>query len=375
MKPFHFSAFLYFVKKEFYHIFRDRWTLCILIILPILMIILFGFGITAEIKNAKIAVFDPSRDAATQKIVEKLAVSEYFTIYGYTASVDDFDELFKKSKITLAVVFSENFYENMLHTGDAQIQLIADATDPNTANTLVNYASGIIASYRQDLMNQKGISIPYQIVPEVKLLYNPDMNGAYNTVPGVLGMILMLICAMMTSVSIAREKELGTMEVLLASPIKPFYIILSKVMPFLVISLVNFVTILLLSVFVLKVPVVGSLALLCCISLIFIFVSLALGLFISSLTDKQMVAMLISAAGLMLPIVLLSGLMFPIENMPIVLQWIAQIIPAKWYIVAVKNIMIKGAGIAYVIPEISVLSLMAFVLIFVSLKKFKIRLE
>ena len=375
MKPFHFSAFLYFVKKEFYHIFRDRWTLCILIILPILMIILFGFGITAEIKNAKIAVFDPSRDAATQKIVEKLAVSEYFTIYGYTASVDDFDELFKKSKITLAVVFSENFYENMLHTGDAQIQLIADATDPNTANTLVNYASGIIASYRQDLMNQKGISIPYQIVPEVKLLYNPDMNGAYNTVPGVLGMILMLICAMMTSVSIAREKELGTMEVLLASPIKPFYIILSKVMPFLVISLVNFVTILLLSVFVLKVPVVGSLALLCCISLIFIFVSLALGLFISSLTDKQMVAMLISAAGLMLPIVLLSGLMFPIENMPIVLQWIAQIIPAKWYIVAVKNIMIKGAGIASVIPEISVLSLMAFVLIFVSLKKFKIRLE
>ncbi len=366
--------FLVFTQKEFYHIFRDRWTMIILLVLPILMILLFGFGITTEIKNARIAVYDPSHDMATQKVIDKLQSSEYFSIQAYLSDPNEIETIFQKGEISLVVVFSERFYENLLHTGDAQILLIADGTDPNTASTLTSYASRLVASYQQDQMNALG-GMPYQIHTEVKLLYNPTLKGAYNTVPGVMGMILMLICAMMTSVSIVKEKEFGTMEVILVSPMPPILIIISKVIPYLVISIINYITILLLAVFVLGVPIAGSLWLLTMVSLIFIFVSLALGLLISSLVETQMAALLGSVMVLILPVVLLSGLMFPIENMPLILQGIAQVIPAKWFIVAVKNIMIKGLGVGSILTELAVLSVMAVVLISVSLKKFKARLE
>ena len=227
--------------------------------------------------------------------------------------------------------------------------------------------------YLQELMGIE--SLPFQIKTEVKLLYNPTMKSAYNIVPGVMGMVLMLICALMTSVSIAREKELGTMEVILVSPMPPLMIVLSKVVPYFTISLINFTNVLILAVFLLGVPVHGSLFSLYFVSIIFIFVALALGLLISSVAERQVVAMLMSAMGLMMPVVMLSGLMFPIENMPIILQGIAQIIPAKWYIEAIRDIMIKGLGLTDIIRELSVLILMAIVLIAASLKKFKIRLE
>lgn len=368
------KMFLVFTQKEFYHILRDRWTMMILLVLPILMILLFGFGISTEIKNAQFAVFDPSHDLATQKIVDQIGISEYFTFEGYLDSPDEINTIFQKGETGLVLVFSENFYENMIHGGDAQIQLIADGTDPNTASTLVSYASRLIAVYQKE--QSKGIGLPpYQINTEVKLLYNPTLKGAFTTVPGVMGMILMLICAMMTSVSIAKEKELGTMEVILVSPMPPLLIIISKVIPYFTISIINYITILVLSVYVLDVPIVGSFWLLTLVSLLFIFVSLALGLLISSLVNSQIAALLGSVMGLMLPVILLSGLMFPIENMPIVLQAIAQIIPAKWFIAAVKSIMIKGTGIGSILHEITVLTLMAIVLIGVSVKKFKTRLE
>jgi len=206
-------------------------------------------------------------------------------------------------------------------------------------------------------------------------LYNPQMLGAFNFVPGVLGMIMLLICAMMTSIAIVREKEMGTMEILLVSPMKPIYTILSKITPYFVLSCVNFATIMLLSVYVLKVPVAGSFISLVVVSLLYIFLSLALGLLVSTMTNSQQAAMLISGMGLMLPVMLLSGMIFPVENMPIALQWLSDIVPAKWYISAVKTIMIKGLGITAVLKEVAILSLMSLVLVGVSLKKFKIRLE
>lgn len=344
-----------------------------LLAFPMIMVILFGFGITTEIKNSKIAIYDPSKDLATQNIISKLETSEYFSLEAYLDNPQQIESIFKTGKVGLLVVFSERFYENMIHTGNAQIQLIADGTDPNTASTLTSYASRIIMMYQQELMGIE--KFPFQINTEVKLLYNPTLKGAYNIVPGVMGMVLMLICAMMTSVSIAREKELGTMEVILVSPMPPLLIVLSKVVPYFVISLINFTTVLLLAVFLLDVPINGSLFSLYLVSIIFIFVALALGLLISSITDKQMVALLISAMGLMMPVVMLSGLMFPIENMPIILQGIAQIIPAKWYIEAIRAIMIKGLGLGDVLMEVGVLSAMALFLVTASLKKFKIRLE
>jgi ABC-2 type transport system permease protein len=344
-----------------------------LLAFPIVMIILFGFGITTEISNSKIAIYDPSRDVATQNITTKLETSEYFTLEEDLNNPNQIETVFKEGKVGLLVVFSENFYENLLHTGEAQVLLIADGTDPNTASTLTTYASRIIMLYQQELMGIE--NVPFQINTEVKLLYNPTMKSAYNIVPGVMGMVLMLICALMTSVSIAKEKEMGTMEVILVSPMPPLLIVLSKVVPYFIISLINFTNVLLIAHFLLDVPINGNLFSLYFVSIIFIFVALALGLLISSATDRQLVALLVSAMGLMMPVVMLSGLMFPIENMPIVLQGIAQIIPAKWYIEAIRDIMIKGLGLKDVLLEISVLSFMAFVLISASLKKFKIRLE
>ena len=232
---------------------------------------------------------------------------------------------------------------------------------------------GSVASYQQDLLTQ--VNVPLRITTETKFLYNPQMKGAYNFVPGVLGMILMLICAMMTSIAIVREKEMGTMEVLLVSPMKPILIILAKVVPYFIISCVNLTTVLLLSVFVLGVPIAGSLFWLIAVSMLFIFVSLALGLLVSTLTDTQMAAMLISGMAFMMPVMLLSGMMFPIENMPLPLQVLSNIIPAKWFIIMVKNLMIKGTAVTSVIKEIIILCFMALAIVTISLKKFKNRLE
>ena len=345
----------------------------ILLGMPIIQIILFGFAITNEVKEAKIVVFDPSNDVATRRIAKQLDASNYFHIMRYLKSPKELDNVFQDGNITMAVVFDERFNDNLLHTGKAQIQLIADATDPNTATMLTQYASAIIGDYQQDLMTQN--KVPYQIASEIKLLYNPQMKAAYNFVPGVLGMILMLICAMMTSIAIVREKELGTMEVLLVSPMKPIFIILAKAVPYFTLSAVNLVTVLLLSVFVLNVPVAGSLFWLFAVSLLFIFVSLAIGLLVSTLVNTQMAAMLASAMGLMMPVILLSGMIYPIENMPMPLQIVSNIIPAKWYISAVKGLMIKGVDIFAIGKEVIILAIMAVVLITISLKKFKIRLE
>ena len=271
------------------------------------------------------------------------------------------------------MVFEDHFAQKLKQTGVAHIQLLADATDPNAATSFTFYASNIINSYQQELMGQN--VNPYQITPEVKMLYNPQMIGAFNFVPGVLGMILILICAMMTSIAIVREKEMGTMEILLVSPMKPIYTILSKITPYFVLSCINFATIMLLSVFVLKVPLAGSFISLVAVSLLYIFVSLALGLLISTMTSSQQAAMLISGMALMIPVMLLSGMIFPIENMPRPLQWFSSLIPARWYISAVRTIMIKGLGINAVVKEVAILSIMSVVLVGVSLKKFKVRLE
>lgn len=367
------KQFSSFVKKEFYHIFRDRRTILILLGMPVVEIILFGFAITTEVKNVRVAVLDPSKDVTTRQIIEKVDASEYFNVDKVLNTSDEIEETFKKGEADLIITFEPNFDDNLRHTGKANIRLIADATDPNNATTLTGYANNILMDYQQELMTEA--RIPMQIIPQIKLLYNPGMKSAYNFVPGVMGMILMLICAMMTSISIVREKETGTMEVLLVSPMKPIFIIIAKAVPYFVLSCVNLATILLLSVYVLDVPVAGSLVLLSFLSLVFILVSLLLGLLVSTVTQTQVAAMLISGMVMMMPTVFLSGMIFPIENMPVFLQAISNVIPAKWYIDGVKKVMIEGLGITYVAKEIIILSVMALVLIAVSLKKFNKRLE
>lgn len=362
-----------FVRKEFYHILRDKRTVLILLVMPIVQMLLFGFAITTEVKNVRMAVFDPSKDVATQKIKDRFQASEYFTIEQELTGPAEINDVFKYGKINMVMVFGENFADRLSTRGEAAIQLITDGTDPNQASMLTAYASGILASFQKESAELQ--SVPFTIMPEVKMLYNPQSKSAYNFVPGVMGLILMLICAMMTSIAIVREKEMGTMEVLLSSPMKPIYIILAKAVPYFMLSVVNVVTILLLSVFVLGVPVAGSLTLLIGVSFVFIFLALSLGLLISTLVNTQMAAMLMSGMALMIPVMLLSGMMFPIESMPKILQWISAIVPARWYIEAVKKIMIQGVEFRFVVKELLILSITAAGLIFLSLKKFKTRLS
>lgn len=366
------KQFLIFAGKEFCHIFRDRRTMLILLVMPVVQIILFGFAITTEVQNVRMAVLDPSDDVLTRRIVERLDASEYFTLTARFHTPQQMDEAFRRSQVDMAVVFSPDFAGGV-YTGDAAVQLVCDATDPNTATMQTSYATGIITAATSELL-PAGVRPP-QLRPEVKLLYNPQMKSVYNFVPGVMGLILMLICAMMTSVSIVREKEMGTMEVLLVSPVRPIFIILSKAVPYFVLSFVNLTTILLLSVYVLHVPVAGSLPWLVAVSLLFIFVSLSLGLLISTLTQTQVAAMLASGLVLMMPTMLLSGMIFPVESMPWVLQGISAAIPARWYIQAVRKLMIQGVDVVNVLTEVGVLVGMAVVLISVSLRKFKNRLE
>lgn len=364
--------FFAFIRKEFFHIFRDRRTMLILLGMPVVQIILFGFAITTEVKNVRIGVLDPSSDVVTRRIVDRLDAGENFTVVRHFRSPKEMEQAFLRNEIDMSVVFNADFSSG-LYTGESAVHLMADATDPNMATLRTNYASGVIAAVQSEWLAPGQQLQP--IVPQIKLLYNPQMKSAYNFVPGVMGLILMLICAMMTSISIVREKETGTMEVLLASPVRPWSIILAKAVPYFVLSFVNLATILLLSIYVLDVPVAGSLIGLIGISLLFIFVSLALGLLISSVTRTQVTAMLVSGLMLMMPTMILSGMIYPIESMPIVLRVIADFIPARWYIEAVRKIMIEGVPLWFAAKEIAILFLMATVLLVISFRKFNYRLE
>ena len=361
------KQFWAFIKIEFFHIFRDRRTMLILLGMPVLQIILFGFAITTELNHSRVAVLDPSKDAVTTRITERIDENRYFSVVKELSSASDIETVFRHDEADIVVALTPDFDAN-LSTGEAGIQLVVDATDPNTGNMMAGYVQGIVGQALQSGTQSSPIV-------QTHLLFNPQMKSAYNFVPGVMGLILMLICAMMTSISIVREKETGTMEVLLVSPIRPIFIILAKAVPYLVLSCVNLATILLLSVYVLHVPVEGSLWTLSFLSLLLIAVALSLGLLISCVVQNQVAAMIVSGMGLMMPVMLLSGMIFPIESMPAVLQWISNIIPARWYIQAVKKVMIEGLGMAAVWHEALILSGMAALLIGLSLKKFKERLE
>ncbi|MFN8299989.1 MAG: ABC transporter permease [Chitinophagales bacterium] len=366
------KQFLTFIRKEFYHVFRDSKTLLMLFGIPVAQILLFGFALTNEIKNSKIVVVDYAKDAASQQLVEKIKASAYFDIQESLMSHEEIDEAFRSGHIKLAVVIPDNFSENLDHLHKAQLQVIADASDPNTATALTNYLSGIISEYQLQLL--KTAQVPLRIMPEVRMLYNPQLKGATNFVPGVISLVMMLICVMMTAISIVREKELGTMEILLVSPFNPIMVVISKAVPYLFLSLVNLTTILLLSVFLLDLPINGSLLLLYAESTLFILTCLAIGLLISTKTDSQQAAMMISLMGMMLPTLLFTGFMFPIENMPVPLQIISNIVPSRWYYIIVKSVMIKGLGIQQIWRETLILFGMMLFFMGLSIKNFKIRM-
>lgn len=367
------KRFIGFIKKEFYHIFRDRRSLFILFGMPIAQILLFGFAITNEINNVDIAILDHSKDATTKEIINKIAASKYFSIKQMVNREADIASVFKKGEVKAVLNFEKDFSKNLIKEHKATIQIITDATDPNTANTISNYVNAILQKYQKEL--NKDITMVYQMVPETRMVYNPELKSVYMFVPGVMTIILMLVSAMMTSISITREKELGTMEILLVSPLKPIQVIIGKVFPYIFLSIINAVVIVTLSIFIFKMPVQGSLFLLGLESILFIISALALGILISTISATQQTAMMISLMGLMLPVILLSGFIFPISSMPIPLQVISNIIPAKWFIIIIKGIMLKGVGLQFIWKETLILLGMTVFFMALSVKKYKIRLE
>ena len=346
------KQFKSFIIKEARHILRDKRTMLILFGMPVVMMLLFGFAISTDVRNVRTAVVLSHVDHQTHKMVERLGANEYFDILYKVDNSAAAEQLIRHQKADVAIVFDRN----------NAIQVITDGADPNMAQMYANYATMILQSSDTSVMTQK-------------LLFNPQMRSCYNFLPGIMGMLLMLICAMMTSISIVKEKERGTMEVLLVSPIRPLMIIIAKAVPYLVLAFVILCTILFISKYLLLVPISGSLFWIFLVSCIYIIVALSLGLLISTVAKTQLVALLTSAMMLLMPSILLSGMMFPMESMPDILQYISAIMPPRYYISAMRKLMIMGVGIDKVMHEVLVLSLMATVLLSAALLKFRNRLE
>lgn len=362
-----------FIIKEFYHIFRDIRSLVILFGMPVIQILLFGFAISNELKNAPVAILDHSHDYITRQITDKLLSSGFFKESEQLPSENEIEAVFRKGQVKEVIIFESDFARNLDKGMEAHVQLIADASDPNTANLIVNYTRAIINNYQQEYFGE--IAMPIEITTESRMLFNPGLKSVFMFVPGIITILLMLISAMMTSISIAREKELGTMEVLLVSPLHPMQIIVGKVLPYVLLAFINAVTILLMSYFIFGMPVKGSMLLLLGESLLFLTMALSLGIFISTVANSQQLAMMMSMFALMLPTILLSGFIFPIENMPAALQYISLAMPPRWFNIIVKSIMLKGLGLQYIWKETLIIAGMALFFIALSVKKFKVRLE
>ncbi len=368
------KRFLGFVRKEFLHIFRDYRTLFILFGIPVAEILIFGFAISMDIKNAGIAFLDLSHDEITHKLSDKIISSGFFRKTEDLLNYNDVDKILKKGQTKAVIVFEKDFGRKLIREGKASLSIIADGSEPNTATLITNYTTAIVNDFNIGMAGTQAASA-IKIIPEVKMFYNPNLESHYMFVPGVITLILILICALMTSVTITREKEFGTMEVLLVSPLKPVQIILGKVAPYFLLSFINVILILALSWFVFHLPVKGSIILLLAEAMLYILMSLSLGILISTVSSTMQQAIFISLIGLMLPTILLSGFIFPIENMPKVYDYVSLIVPPRYFITIIKNIMIKGTGLLYIWKETLVLVVMTAVFIGISVRKFKVRLE
>ena len=356
------------IKKESTHILRDKRTMLIVMLIPVVLMVLFGFAISTEVNNINIAIVAPERTDGVNDAVQRLDNNDYFTFKGYI-SPDEIDYYLRSGKVNAVIVFATDYDRRALLAKQGYetkpiIQLILDASNVNTASTASAYIQNILL----------GSDSP-QAMFETRMLFNPQMKSAYNFVPGIMGLIFILVCAMMTSVSIVREKEVGTMEVLLVSPVRPAKIIFAKMIPYFAISCIVLILILLLARYLLDVPMTGGVWGIFSLSLLYLALSLSLGLLVSTIARTQVAALLISAMVMMMPILMLSGMLFPIENLPIFFKVVSSIVPARWYIDAVRKMMIQGLPLTAVWENCAILLGMTVAILGVSLKKFNDKLE
>ena len=365
------SAFSGFVRKEVHHILRDRRTLVILLLMPLLQVLLFGYAIRTEVRDIRLAVVDPQPDAATLALRSRFIGTGLYELVAVTRGTPPLDRLFASGRARQALVFRPGFAEALTRGEGAPVQVITDAADPNSGAAMRAYALAVIQGYEGE-RRARGPGV--HIVPQVRMRFNPTMDSAFLFVPGLIAFVLIIISALMTAISLTREKEMGTMEVLLASPLRPVQIIAGKVLPYLVLAFLNVLTTLGVAWTVFGVPVRGSVLLLLAESTLYSLTALALGVLISTRTSSQRVAMTAALAGLMMPTLMLSGFIFPLESMPRALQLVSNVIPARWFVVIARGIMLKGVGLAYLWKETLVLVGMTVLLLGAALRSFRIRL-
>jgi ABC-2 type transport system permease protein len=373
------KALLGLLRKEIYHILRDRRTLVVIVLLPVLQVVLFGFAIRTDVNDVTVAFVDPSPDFVTVGLRDRFAATETFRTVAVLATVKDLEARLQSGEAQLGIVFEPAFAQKLARDGRAQVQVISDAIEPNTAGARQAYAMAVIQGYEAELNSKFPLAVSrmtrgVRIVAEGRLRFNPTRESSNLFVPGLMAVVLTVISALMTALSLTREKETGSMESLLVSPLRPVQIIVGKVTPYLGIGLMSVVLMLVEARLVFHVPLLGSPLLLVGESLLFILVSLALGILISARTSSQRVAMLIALVGTMLPNQLLSGFVFPIESLPTALQMLSNIVPARWFVLIARGIMLKGIGLTYLWRETLILAGMALFLIVVSARSFKVRL-
>jgi ABC-2 type transport system permease protein len=359
-----------FIVKELHHILRDRQTLTILLLMPLVQVVLFGFALRSDVRDIRLAVVDPSPDHRTIALRNRFAGTGRFRIVTTAATIGAVEPLFRRSQADLALVFPADFAKASDDSSPSQVLLLVDASDPNTGTTMQAYARAVINAYQIDEMPDRAI----RIVPDVRMRFNPTLESVNLFVPGLIALVLTLVSALMTAISLSRENERGTLEVLLVSPLKPAQIIVGKVLPYLGLAFANVITALLAAKLVFNVPFRGSLGLLLIESIVYSLVSLALGVLVAANTPSQRAAMLVALMATMLPNVLLSGMVFPISSMPRWLVPFTYIVPARWFIVIARGIMLKGVGLEYLWRESLVLAGMTIVLLVLAIRSFKPRI-
>jgi ABC-2 type transport system permease protein len=366
------NAFLGLILKETYHILRDRRTLVVLLLMPLVQVLLFGFAIRTDVQEIRVGLVDPTPDAETHQLRAKLEASNRFRVHRVLESTDPLEGLFQDGTIDQALVVESDFASALRTTAGAQVLLLTDAINPNIGRIKQDYAKAVLQDYEQSLF-ANGAGPPFRV--ETRIRYNPTLESAYFFVPGLLAFVLTIVSALMTSISIAREKETGTMETMLVSPLRQWQVIAGKVTPYVVVAFANAITVLGVASWVFEVPLRGSLGLLLGESLLFVVVSLALGVLISTRTDSQRTAMMGTLVGLMLPTMLLSGMIFPISSMPSWLQPFTHLIPAKWFVRIIRNILLKGTGLEFLGLETLILAGMGVLFLVASAFSFNVRLE
>jgi drug efflux transport system permease protein len=366
------TALLGLLRKEVYHILRDRRTLVVIIALPILQVVIFGYAIRTDVDRVRLAIVDPQPDATTLGIRHRFTAAGLFTIVAVVARMDELEPLFRRGLAQGAVVFEPGFADKSSRGLRPELMILADATEPNTGSIVQAYAAAVVEQYGRDLGRPVG---GVRIVPSVRMRFNPTRQSSNLFVPGLMAFVLTIISSLMTAISLTREKETGTMEALLVSPLRPWQIIVGKVTPYLVVGFISVIGVIVEARLVFHVPLRGSIALLLVEGLLFILVSLSLGILISARTSSQRVAMMGALVGTMLPTMLLSGFIFPVESMPAPLRLISRVVPARWFVLVARGIMLKGIGVTYLWPATLVLLTMAVVLLAASTRSFHERLE